>query len=184
MAQSLLNTPMLWINTYLKEKLDLKLVTQLPQGIPFFPTGPTTIEIITQAGAAENQEAYAVYDRMFRMRTSPFPHVKTEQVIYYFYTGGENYLLNMIQIQEHVMRLMDREDETAEEINRWAANKGSITVEGQEIEPNYYFHNFKVFHLEEARDIVDFGTARTFAGNKFIIQYEYHYTVDPNSPDF
>lgn len=174
MAQSTLNTPMLWINTYVKEKLDEKLINVFPSGIPFFPTSPSTIDNITQA-VAEDQNAYAVYDRMFRMRTSPFPHVKTEQVIYYFYTGGENPSVNMIQVQELIMRLMDREDETAEEINAWALAKGSITVEGQPIEPNYYFHTFKVFHLEEARDIVDFGTARTFAGNKFIIQYEYHY---------
>ena len=171
MAQSLLNTPILWINTYIQEKLQ----SSFGSLVPFFPTGPSAFENVVQGFETTGQEAYAVWDRMFRMRTSPFPHVKTEQAIYYFYTGGESYQLNMIQIQEDIMRLMDREDETAEEINAWALSKGSILVEGQAITPNFYFHNFKVFHLEEARDIVDFATARTFAGNKFIIQYEYHY---------
>ena len=68
---------------------------------------------------------------------------------------------------------MDREDETAEEINLWAKAKGSITVEGVSIEPNFTFINFKVFQLQETRDIVNFGTARTYAGNKIIIYYDY-----------
>ena len=37
-----------------------------------------------------------------------------------------------------------------------------------------YFHDFKIYQLEEARDIIDFGTARTYAGNKIIIEYCWH----------
>jgi hypothetical protein len=69
---------------------------------------------------------------------------------------------------------MDRSDETAEEVNEWARQKGSIIVNGETIEPNFYFHNFKVYQLEEVRDIIDFGTARTYGGNKIIIEYDYH----------
>ena len=67
------------------------------------------------------------------------------------------------------MRLMDREDETAEEVNNWAKGK---TIEG--MTNQFYFHKFKIYQLEEARDIVDFGTARTYGGNKIIIEFEYH----------
>jgi hypothetical protein len=42
----------------------------------------------------------------------------------------------------------------------------------------FYFHNFKVYQLEETRDIIDFGTARTYGGNKFIIDYDYHQHKD------
>jgi hypothetical protein len=38
----------------------------------------------------------------------------------------------------------------------------------------FYFHRFKVYQLEEVRDIIDFGTARTYGGNKIIIDFEYH----------
>jgi hypothetical protein len=38
----------------------------------------------------------------------------------------------------------------------------------------FYFHTFKVYQLEEARDIIDFGTARTYGGNKIIIEFDYH----------
>jgi hypothetical protein len=37
-----------------------------------------------------------------------------------------------------------------------------------------FFHEIKIYQLEETRDIVDFGTARTFAGNKIIIDYCWH----------
>ena len=42
----------------------------------------------------------------------------------------------------------------------------------------FYFHNFKVYQLEETRDIIDFGTARTYGGNKIIIDFEYHQDQD------
>ena len=79
----------------------------------------------------------------------------------------------MVKITEQTLRVMDREDETAEEINEWCRLKGSIMVEGETIEPNFKFINFKVFQLQETRDIVNFGTARTYAGNKIIIYYDY-----------
>jgi hypothetical protein len=37
-----------------------------------------------------------------------------------------------------------------------------------------YFHTFKTYQLQETRDIIDFGTARTFAGNKIILDYDWH----------
>jgi len=40
-----------------------------------------------------------------------------------------------------------------------------------------YFHETKIYQLEEARDIIDFGTARTYAGNKVIIEYCWHKSV-------
>jgi hypothetical protein len=79
----------------------------------------------------------------------------------------------MVKIQEAVLRLMDRGDETAEDINNWCkANKNNPIFQG--LEPKFYFHNFKVYQLEEVRDIIDFGTARTFGGNKIIIDFDYH----------
>jgi hypothetical protein len=181
MAQSLYNTPILWINTYLKEKLEAELGFNAPQNvIPFFPTSPSTLEVLTQT-FPDGNGIMAVWDRMFRLRRGPFPHIKSEQVLYYFYAMGEQPQLNMVRIQEAVLRLMDREDETAEEINAWAKTKGAIEVEGEAISPNFYFHKFKIYHLEEARDIIDFGTARTYAGNKIIIDYSYHLTEDPNN---
>lgn len=164
---SILNTPVLWVNAYLQEKLQgLGFET-----VPFFPTTPSTINDVTEYFPAGG--VMCTYDRLMRMRKSSFPHIKCEQLLYYFYATAENSIINMIKITEKVNRLMDREDETAEELNVWCKSKGSILVEGETLEPNFNFFSFKVFQLQETRDIVNFGTARTYGGNKIIIYYDY-----------
>jgi len=170
---SVLNTPVLWINAYLQEKLE----TLGFDTMPFFPSVPSTINNLTESFPSSG--VMATYDRMIRMRKSPFPHIKCEQLLYYFYATAENSVLNMVKITEETLRLMDREDETADELNRWCGTKGSITVDGTSIEPNFIFHSFKVFQLQETRDVIDFGTARTYAGNKIIIYYDYHMMEQP-----
>lgn len=177
-STSTFNTPVLWINEYLKEKIGLDTGI----GVPFFPSRPATIDelteswvTITPSSTQEPQKlAYAgvmaTWDRLVRMRRSPFPHIKQEQLLYYFYATQDNVIENMVQVQEKVLRLMDREDETGEEINKWAKAKGQI--DGMTYK--FFFHRFRVYQLEEVRDIIDFGTARTYGGNKIIIDFEYH----------
>ena len=191
MAETALNTPGLWVNKYLQEKIGLDLGI----GVPFFPTRPASIDELTESWITITPEyvsglnefgnviqvlsnesqrlAYAgvmaTWDRLIRMRRSPFPHIKCEQLLYYFYATESEVTDKMVQIQEAVLRLMDREDETAEELNNWAKGKtiGDMTCK-------FYFHNFKIYQLEEVRDIIDFGTARTYGGNKIIIDFDYH----------
>ena len=167
-STSVLNTPVLWVNTYLKEKIEY---FNNEEPIPFFPTGPSTIETLQSQFPISG--SMVVFDRMFRMRRGPFPHIKCEQVLYYFYHTASNHTTNMIKIQEAVLRLMDRGDETAQEINAWAKGK---TIDGMSCK--FYFHNFKIYQLEEVRDLIDFGTARTYTGNKVIIDYDYHQMQD------
>jgi hypothetical protein len=176
MADSLavMNNPMLWINAYLKDKVqsDLQLsfgVTKF--SVPFFPSTPTALEdlytMFPEGGSM------CTYDRMIRMRRSPLPHIKSEQALYYFYAHSDDRISIMANIQESVLRWMDREDETAEEINQWCKDHKDDAV-FQGYQPKFYFHRFKVYQLQEVRDIVDFGTARTYAGNKIIIDFDYH----------
>lgn len=178
------NTPVLWVNEYLKEKI----AVDLGFGVPIFPSMPASIDDLTEQWVTvtpdgENERySYAgvmgTWDRLFRRRQTPFPHIKSEQIIYYFYATESNVVDNMVQVQEEIFRLMDRGDETAEDINSWQLN--STISENPEIPgsneypPEFYFHEFKVYQLEEVRDIIDFGTARTYGGNKIIIEYKYH----------
>jgi hypothetical protein len=175
---SILNTPVLWVNAYLQEKLQSLGF----ESVPFFPSTPSTINDLTERFPEGG--VMCTYDRLIRMRRRPFPHIKCEQALYYFYATAENSIINMVKVTEKVLRLMDRSDETAEDINAWCRSKGSILVEGETITPNFYFHTFKVYQLEEVRDIIDFGTARTYGGNKIIVEFDYHMVVDPNSPDY
>lgn len=143
------------------------------------PPSPSTINDLTDSWvtiAGQNYDyagVMATWDRLIRMNRRSFPHIKQEQMLYYFYATQENVIETMVQVQEAVLRLMDRMDESAEEVNNWAKNK-KITVGGQELSCRFYFHDFKMYQLEEVRDIIDFGTARTYGGNKIIIDYTYH----------
>ena len=167
-----INTPMLWVNSYLQDMLGEGLAV----GVPFFPPSPSSINDLTESWIVVNdvnlpyKGVMCTYDRLIRMRRSPFPHIKGEQLLYYFFATEQGVTDKMVAITETVLRLMDREDETAEEINRWAKNKGTIAGHS----PSFYFHKFRVYQLEEVRDIIDFGTARTYGGNKIIIDFEYH----------
>lgn len=177
------NTPMLWINAYLQEKL----AGYLSVGVPFFPAAPGTIDDLTetmitikvtdpntQLSRTENfsyQGVRCTYDRLTRLRRKPFPHIKGEQLLYYYFATEDGVTDKMIAVTELTLRLMDREDETAEDINRWAVGK---TIGG--FTNQFYFHRFRVYQLEEVADLIDFGTARTYGGNKIIIEYEYHQT--------
>jgi hypothetical protein len=140
--------------------------------VPFFPTTPSTINDITEYFPEGG--IMCTYDRLIRLRKSPFPHIKCEQLLYYFYATAENSVVNMVKITETALRLLDREDESADEINDWAKAKGSLVVEGETLTPDFRFHKFRVFQLQETRDIINFGTARTYGGNKIIIEFDYH----------
>jgi len=168
---SLLNTPVLWINKYLADQI--QILTNIET--PFFPSTPSTIDNLTESFPAGG--VMATWDRLIKMNRKGFPHIKCEQILYYFYATADNTVENMVKIQESVLRLMDRFDETAQEINDWCSNRViniGTTSNPDYIENQFYFHNFKVYQLEETRDIIDFGTARTYGGNKIIIDFDYH----------
>jgi hypothetical protein len=183
--------PPVFVNKYLQEKL----ATYGFGAVPMFPTYPNDFSIAEQftldvlmGNSAQRfsfQGQAAVYDRMFKMRRTPFPHVKGEQLLYYFYALTEQAVVNLIEMTQKIQDLLDNEDESAMEINEWIKSKVSgtavvdgktyntVTFDGKEfLLP--YFHKIKIYQLEETRDIIDFGTARTYAGNKVIIDYDWH----------
>lgn len=179
--------PPIFINTYLQQKLG-----EADFGaIPMFPTVPTDPDAFSDGFTIDQLTGddptikfnfggqIAIYDRMFKMRRGPFPHIKSEQLLYYFSAIREAAVPNLILMTQAVSDLLDRGDESAEDINKWVkdnmlnSNNIYVASDGLEYSP-VYFHDFKIYQLEETRDIIDFGTARTYAGNKIIIDYTYH----------
>jgi hypothetical protein len=165
------------INAYLASKIDPNFLNDdsilgpRTTGITyFFPTLPTEIDALTETFPQSNG-VFGVYDRMFKMRRTPFPYIKCEQLLYYFYSVGNDAQRNMVITQQQVSDLLDNGDDSAKDLNEWAA--ANPTAWNSESKP-MFFHNFKIYQLEETRDIVDFGTARTYAGNKIIIDYDWH----------
>lgn len=191
--------PPIFINNYLAEKVPELLEEDSARFSPsgfnlrFFPTSPTDIDALTQGFPTAQDDVFAVYDRMFKMRRGAFPHIKCEQLLYYFYKmSGDPVAL--IKTSQHIQDLLDRGDESAQEINKWIAgklagedpNKETTVINGV-VKPTItfgqeefflpFFHEIKIYQLEETRDIIDFGTARTYAGNKIIIDYDWHSTA-------
>jgi hypothetical protein len=138
--------------------------------IRFFPTSPTDINTLTET-FPDGDGVFAVYDRMLRMRRQPFPHIKCEQLLYYFYAFGEDSIENMVEITGRVEDLLNNGDESAEDLNKWARENTALWSDATK---PIQFHNFKVYQLQETRDIIDFGTARTYAGNKIIVDFDWH----------
>jgi hypothetical protein len=181
------NTPVLWINKYLQAKVS----EAFGVAIPFFPPVPFSIDDLTETWVTINNQNIpasegiaCTWDRLVKMNKKGFPHIKCEQLLYYFYGLGEQSMITMIRTQELVLRLMDRFDETAEEINNWCSNRQVRLDDGTVVDCPFYFHNFKVYQLEETRDIIDFGTARTYGGNKIIIDYDYHQMTELTNADW
>jgi len=170
------NFPPMVVNAYLKSKIDPDLVTGSGFELQFSPTTPTDINEFTEQ--FPSGDAFCVYDRMFRMRRGPFPHIKCEQILYYFYCPPSRTDISPIailsEISQRIYHLLDKGDESAQDINSWvSSNRASDpTLSNMSIIP--VFHTFKIYQHEETRDIIDFGTARTWAGNKIIIDYDYH----------
>lgn len=178
--------PPIFINDYLKSKI----LSIANNNVPFFPTSPSTIEQLTTTATINNTgNLFAVYDRMFKMRRRAFPHIKDEQLLYYFYSLD---IVEMINTTQYVADLLDRGDESAQDLNAWIRSNprtfvspngqivyqplndtGSYSATAESYLP-VHFHDIKIYQLEETRDIIDFGTARTYAGNKIIIDYCYH----------
>lgn len=167
--------PPAFINAYLSEKIANEFGDDFT--MPFFPTSPTAIEDLTQTFPNAADNVFGVFDRMLKMRRSPFPHIKSEQLLYYFYkTAGDP--VKLIETTQLVQDLLDREDESAQELNDWIKAKqesvAPLVDDAGVLRPMPFFHRLRIYQLEETRDIVDFGTARTFAGNKIIIDYDWH----------
>jgi hypothetical protein len=164
------------INAYLASKINPQIADFSPDTPTtfgttyFFPTLPTEIDALTETFPQSNG-VFGVYDRMFKMRRTPFPYIKCEQLLYYFYSVGDDAQRNMVITQQQVSDLLDNGDDSAKDLNEWAA--ANPTAWNTESKP-MFFHNFKIYQLEETRDIVDFGTARTYAGSKIIIDYDWH----------
>jgi hypothetical protein len=175
--------PPIFINNYLQQKLG-----PIFGAVPMFPTAPTDILAVTDGFSIDdltignpgkfrfNGQA-AIYDRIIKMRRSSFPHIKSEELLYYFFALTEDAIENVIEAGQHIQHWLDREDESAEEINNWIKSQldenGQYVYLGKSFNP-VSFHRLKVYQIQETRDIINFGTARTFAGNKMIIDFDYH----------
>jgi hypothetical protein len=143
------------------------------------------VDIPTQyddEGIALNQQPDVIvqYDRLFRYRRSGLYPLKCEQLLYYVYSTPSK----ILDVSTILSQLLDRADAAAEDLNKWAMRKQNgdspildLTVP---LIRNVYFHDIKVYQLEEVRDLTELSSLRGLTLNKFIIEYDYHSINNPN----
>ena len=183
--------PPVFLNKYLQEKLAVNGYG----AVPIFPTYPNDFSIasdfmldISIDGSTKRYTfdgQVGTYDRMMKKRKLPFPHIKCEQVLYYFYAIQEKAVINILEMTQIIQDIFDGSDESAQELNSWIAQKanGTVTIDGTQYNKVTFdnqeflipfFHYINVYQLEESRNAIDFGTTRSYAGAKIIVDYDWH----------
>ena len=157
------------LNGYILAQLDRFGITNstVSQMSPIFPTAPGNIEEVFKnyIDAPNVQDPLFIqYETLARLRTSPFYPKKTEQLVYYVYTTNQSKLMDAMRV---IKAALDREDSSAQDVNKWAQDSYTGTITAS-------FHYTRVFHIDESRDLLELGSARTVFKNKVIIQYCYH----------
>jgi hypothetical protein len=100
--------------------------------------------------------------------------MKCEQLLYYVYSVPSK----IIDAGIIISQLLDRSDAAAEDLNKWCMAKQNgdnpIIDLAVPIIHNVYFHDIKVYQLEEVRDLTELAALRGLTLNKFVIEYDYH----------
>lgn len=184
MVRAAISYPPVFINEYLAEKVIERIPDRFYGPLRFFPTFPIDIDAVVSERPEQSYDVFGVYGRMLGNRGQAFPHVKREQTIYHLYkmSGDPEALIETVQI---VHDLLDRGDESAQELNSWISSKvqGDTVTFGtgslaREFKP-VFFHELKTAQFEEGMDIVVRNSTRTFTAEKLIVEYKYH-TQDYN----
>lgn len=174
--------PPIWINEYIKEELNKYGFSVLT-----IPSSPNAIDDLTKnrvdiaqqydedGNSLSVQWDIAIqYDRLLRFRRNAFYPMKCEQLLYYVYSVPSK----IIDAGIIISQLLDRSDAAAEDLNKWCMAKQNgenpIIDLAVPITHNVYFHDIKVYQLEEVRDLTELAALRGLTLNKFVIEYDYH----------
>lgn len=169
--------PPKFINAYIKKQLlYFGILSGYEQMDPIFPVSPTNLDDVFKnyVGAPGEQNPLLIqYDRMIRFRPTPFYRHKREQLVYTIYCTEMTKLYDATRI---MFEALDREDAAAQDINKYVAS----VFDNDATDPlNVFFHNVRVYQVDESRDLIELASVRTTYANKLIIEYDYH-TKDLN----
>ena len=208
-AKQTFDFPPLYINYYLHELLssytDINMATSNVSGyIPFFPAGQAVNvdQIYSDLALSESNKLPSVifYDRMIRLRPDPFYVRKREQALYTIYGDVEN----CMNIGSVISQVLDREDASAQELNKWINENqewlsipkfkedgtpnfivfNGKTKYGAELPMKIFFRSMRVFQVDESRDLVELEGYRRGSIHKYIVEYDYHIYVDKDTPKY
>jgi hypothetical protein len=175
--------PPFFVKGYIVSELQkFGILSGFEQMVPIFPTSPTNIEDVfnNYIGAPGIQDPLLIqYERLLRMRKGPMYVRKCEQLVLYLYCTNLSKVLDAHRI---ISEALDREDAAAQDVNAWLIQNDIFDDNNVKIEPNVFFHNFRVYQTDETRDLLELASARTVYANKLIIEYDYHVKKLPSDP--
>lgn len=166
-----LAVPPLAVNGYLwdtMKRLDPTLSQTKNYGnkIPFFP--------IADSASGQKQwenKPYFIYDRVFRFASSPFYPKKRESFLYYLKAKP----VESLQWSAALQLILDREDDSAKDINDWIRNQ-----ENGSDEYPVYFHTLRVYQARSgsptSEGMLREESSRPYNITEFMIDVCYHHT--------
>jgi hypothetical protein len=189
--------PPRYINYYLHELLSSYDDINMAQSpgingyIPFSPAGVYSDldafyqNLQSKAEFSGNLPAVLFYDRMIRLRNSPFYVGKREQTLYTIFARTEDaHKIGMVLSQ-----VLDREDASGQDLNEWINNNRDWlsapvgtqvgTKFGAGLPMKVFFRNMRVFQVDESRDLTELNTYRGGTMHKYIVEYDYHLKDNP-----
>lgn len=179
--------PPVWVNAYIKDELNkygFSVLTIPSNATAIDDLSKNRIDIPTQyddegIALAQQPDVVIQYDRLLRFRRSGLYVLKCEQLLYYVYSTPSK----ILDVSTILSQLLDRSDAAAEDLNKWAMAKQNgenpLTDLAVPLTRNVYFHDMKVYQLEETRDLVELSALRGLTLNKFVVEYDYHVINQP-----
>lgn len=166
-----LGVPPLAINGYLWDTMKtidptLTKTSRYGNKIPFFPIGDST------SGQKQwENKPYFIYDRVMRFSSEPFYVKKRESFLYYLKAKP----VETLQWTAAFQLILDREDDSAKDINNWIRNNG-----GNDVHP-VFFHTLRVYQSRSGAPSSDGGqreeTSRPNYISEFLVDTCYHFTT-------
>lgn len=178
--------PPYFINAYLKQQfVDFGIVGE-SEITPILPVTPDGVDMLYQQLMETSNTPNPLllqYDRLFRFRPTPFYRNKREQLIYTFVCSSYEKQSQAIAV---AIEALDRQDATAQDINAWVADPANTLYEDDGVTPlpkNVYFHNVRVYQVDESRDLIELASVNMSAvRGKIVIEFDYHTTDPANWP--
>ena len=162
--------PPVLINKYVIEQLKrFGIVTGIEGIEPIVPVQSTSIDDLFDEITVTGDAFLIAYDRLIRYGSDTKYWNKREQLVYTIHSSDSAQGLDISRV---IVEALDREDASAQDVNTW------LNENNADLPPlNVFFHNFRVFQIDETRDILELGSVKFNWRGKIIIEYDYHPTT-------
>jgi post-segregation antitoxin (ccd killing protein) len=159
--------PPVLINKYILAQLqNFDLLTGIEGIDPIFPVQSSNIDDLYNEISIDGAPFMIFWDRLIRYGSGTDYWNKREQLVYTIHATSD---IKGINISRVITEALDREDAAAQDVNTWLSQNNA------DMPPlNVFFHNFRVFQIDETRDILELASVKFNWKNKIIIEYDYH----------